>query len=165
MPATRRTIFSEFPDAFPASSENVKCEYRRSHTHFAIHGRKPSPGAAIALNSNKIAVYPIGRLSDFSQAVQRTPVYALRPGGRIAVPTGRVFVRLAPGQRFEDHVGSFRNVGYEIVETVSYAPNAGWVRSAESSIASALNGLRRLAALPVVENVEPQMLTETVHRN
>lgn len=116
------------------------------------------------LKSDKIAVYPIGRLRDFSQAVRRTPVYTSQPGGRIAVPTGRVFVRLAPGLRFEDHADSFRRAGYEIVETVSYAPNAGWVRSAKSSIASALTELQRLAAFPVVENVEPQMLTEAVHR-
>jgi hypothetical protein len=143
MAAARPTIFSKFPDTLSASSESAKHEYRRSDTHFAIHGRKPSPGAAMELNSDD----------------------TLRPGGRIAVPTGRVFVCLAPGLRFEDHADSFRKAGYEIVETVSYASNAGWVRSAKSSIASALTGLQRLAALPVVENVEPQMLTEAVHKN
>ena len=106
----------------------------------------------------------MNRLSDFSGAVQRTPVYTLQPGGRVAVPTGRVFVRLAPEQRFQDHADSFRKAGYEIVEAVSYAPNAGWVRSAKS-VAAALAGLQRLAALPVVENVEPQMLAELVHRD
>jgi hypothetical protein len=164
MARTRMADFSEFPDAFPASSENAKREYRRSDTHFAVHGRKSSPGATIELNSEKIAVYPISRLSDFSEAVQSTPVYALQPGSRIAVPTGRVFVRLAPKQRFEDHADNFRKAGYEIIESVSYAPNAGWLRSAKSSIAAALAGLRQLASLPAVENVEPQMLTEAIHR-
>ena len=76
-----------------------------------------------------------------------------------------MFVRLAPKQRFEDHADSFRKAGYEIVETVSYAPNAGWLRSATSSIASALAGLRRLADLPAVENVEPQMLAEAARKD
>src|SRR5436190_23089900 len=77
----RMADFSEFPDVFPASSENAKREYLRSDTHFAVHGRKSSPGATIELNSEKIAVYPISRLSDFSEAVQSIPVYALQPGG------------------------------------------------------------------------------------
>ena len=165
MAGARSTGFSEFPDAFLASSENATNEYRRSDTHFAVHGRKSLPGATIELKSEKIAVYPISRRSDFSEAVQSTPVYVLHPGGRIAIPTGRVFVRLAPNERFQDLAESFRHAGYEIVETVPYATNAGWVRSATSSIASALAGLPRLAGLSVVENVEPQMLVETVRRN
>ncbi len=156
---------SEFPDAFPASSENAQQRYRRSATHFAVHDDKPRPGATSELKSEKIAIYPIGRLADFPMSARRTPVYTLQPGGKIAVPTGRVFVRLAPKERLRDHAESFRKAGYDIVETVSYAPNAGWLRAANSSMAAALSGLHRLAELPAVENVEPQMLAEMAQKN
>jgi hypothetical protein len=165
MAKVRTTDFPEFPDAFPASSENPKFEYRRCDTHFAVHGRCPAPGATIELNAEKIAVYPVSRLSDFSEKVQSTPVYALRPGGRIVVPTGRVFVRLVPKERFQDHAESFRKAGYEIAKTTSYAPNAGWLHSANSSIAAALTALGRLGNLSIVENVEPEMLGEAVHKS
>ena len=119
----------------------------------------------MTLKAERIAVYPLHRLADFSGAVQRTPVYALQPGGRLAVPTGRVFVRLASDQRLQDHAERFRKAGYEIIEAVPYAPNAGWVRSATSSIAAALAGLRGLARMPDVENVEPEMLAEAARKD
>jgi hypothetical protein len=165
MTRARTENFSEFPEAFPAASNKAKQEYRRSDTHFAVHGRKPSPDATMTLRAERIAVYPLGRLSDFPDAVQRTPVYALQPGGRLAVPTGRVFVRLAPDQRFQDHAESFRKAGYDVIEAVPYAPNAGWLRSAGSSIAGALTGLPALTRIRGVENVEPEMLAEAARKD
>lgn len=53
---------------------------------------------------------------------------------------------------------------YELVESLAYAPQAAWLRAPAGDIADALAGLPRLEQLPDVENVEPQMLMESVRR-
>jgi hypothetical protein len=88
------------------------------------------------------------------------PVYAAAPGGPLAVPTGRVFVRLAHGVRPEERRQEFEAAGFEIDRTLSYAPNAAWLRPVSGEISRALPGLATLDGVPDVVHVEPQMLLE-----
>ena len=87
-----------------------------------------------------------------------TPVYAAFAAAPRAVPTGRVLVRFEEGIRFEDQAPSLAGAGFDIDQVLSYAPHAGWVQAASGSMADALRGLERLAGMPGVRHVEPQLL-------
>jgi hypothetical protein len=88
------------------------------------------------------------------------PVYRRTEGGGLVVPTGAVLVRFAEGDPADGHLDELREVGYELLEVLSYAPHAGRVRALEGGIVEALRGLGRLEALPGIEHVEPQVLSE-----
>ena len=64
----------------------------------------------------------------------------------------------------EERRAEIEAAGYEMAQALDYAPHAAWVRARSGRIADALNGLRRLEAIPDVENVEPQMLTPRAAR-
>lgn len=88
------------------------------------------------------------------------PVYATSTGGQLAVPTGRVFVRLRPPLHPAEVASEFARAGFEIHQTLAYAPHAVWLRPSTGRIASALTGLPALEQLDAVEHVEPQLLLE-----
>ena len=88
------------------------------------------------------------------------PVYAAGEEGPIAVPTGRVFVRLHEGLRPDEKRNEFAAAGFDIERTLSYAPHAAWLQPTEGGVGRALNGLAGLEAIPDVAHVEPQMLLE-----
>jgi hypothetical protein len=90
------------------------------------------------------------------------PVFSAGPGGPIAVPTGRVFVRLAKGSRPEEHRSEFGAAGFEIERTLSYAPQAAWLRPVDGGVGAALTGVGALEAIPGVVHVELQLLLERV---
>ncbi len=157
----------DFPRVVAASSATPRQKYQRVDTHFAVHGLKDKPPIepALEFGPEKISVYPIDRLPEFGQSgSETTPVYSLKKGGTLAVPTGKVFVRCSPNCKFEDSAESFRSAGYEIAQTLPYAPNAGWLRPLSSSIARSLAGLNKLSSIPGVENVEPQMISKAVRK-
>jgi hypothetical protein len=156
--------FSEFPKAVPSASNSPQ-KYQLVASYFAVHGVHDAAGPVLEFAPEHIAVYPIDRFQQISQtAPQISPVYSLREGGSFAVPTGRVFVRFSAESNFKDHADRFRDAGYEIDQTLAYAPNAGWLRPSSSSIASSLASLEKLSTIPGVENVEPQMLQKAVRK-
>ena len=106
----------------------------------------------------------IRRVDDVDGADTKTvgPVYRQGPGGTPAVPTGRILVRYAAGDRIERHRGELAAAGFELEDVLGYAPQAGWVRG--SDIGPSLAGLDRLAALDGIEHVEPQLLREAARR-
>lgn len=156
--------FSDFPKTVKASSAGTNT-YHLVDTHFAVHGAPPASGSTANLAAEQISVYPVERLAEMSaDAARITPIYALTQGGTHAVPTGLVFVRLAADQKLADHAKQLRDAGFEIAQAMEQAPNAGWLRAASSSVADALAGVERLAAIPGVENVEPQMLSQAARK-
>ena len=158
---------TDFPKMVLASSRNPEQKYERVDTHFAVHGSEGGDAAEATLEfgPEKIAVFPMDHFNEVgSSASETTPVYALRQGGTLAVPTGKVFVRSAGNKKIEDFAEQFRKAGYEIAQTLSYAPNAGWLRAISSSIASSLAALDKLSVIPGVENVEPQMLSKPARK-
>ncbi|HQZ38095.1 MAG TPA: hypothetical protein PLH72_03555 [Vicinamibacterales bacterium] len=129
--------------------------------------RKP---VAEAADRDAVAVIPEDAHASF--AIYRTeheagravspaaPVYAAGREGPLAVPTGRVFVRLAEGVGASEQRTQFASAGFEIEQTLSYAPNAAWLRPASGDIAQALQSLDTLRALAQVVHVEPQLLLQ-----
>jgi hypothetical protein len=92
------------------------------------------------------------------------PVYSAGPDGPLAVPSGRVFVRLREGLRASAQRSRFAAEGFEIESTPSYAPNAAWLRPTRGGVGHALRALAALGRVPGVEHVEPQMLLARARR-
>lgn len=161
--------FPLFPDSVPASAERPSFTYRRVPGWFAVHGAPPSSltlPVVFTLNEGAISVCrgepPDPRALPPSLLI--TPVYSFQPGGRPAVPTGRIFIRFAEQIRADARRDALAQAGYRIVDLPSYAPQAAWVEPAEGGVAASLAGLARLQALTEIVNVEPEMLTQRVLR-
>jgi hypothetical protein len=92
------------------------------------------------------------------------PVYRQAPGGEAVVPTGRALVRFAEGDSAERHRSGLAAAGFELEEVLAYAPHAAWVRARSGSISDTLQGLGRLARLPEVQHVEPQLIAKAARR-
>jgi hypothetical protein len=135
--------------------------------HRPVHDSPPSEDAVTALmeDNSMIEVFrgnPDRRQRSLPGRIG--PVYALQPGGRPAVPTGRVFIRFKEGTAVEDRLREIAEAGYEIADRISYAPHAAWLRARSADIADALAGIEALEEIADVENVEPQMLTQRASR-
>jgi hypothetical protein len=161
--------FSEYPQQVRASTERPTSLYVRQSGYYAVHYRQPdmpAPGAALLLNDGAIAVFQ-GE-PDETQAASMAgtlgPVYGLQPSGPPAVPTGLVFVRFAEGVAAESRRKEIDRAGYEVAESLSYAPGAAWLRARSGRIADALAGIPALEKMLDVENVEPQMLMASARR-
>ena len=167
--SSKKDYFSKYPQQIRANMSPSAPLYVRKSDYYAVHNRSPelpAPGAVLLLNDGEIAVFQgepdEARLTAETGAL--SPVYALQPSGLPAVPTGQIFVRFAEGVKAESRRQEINRAGYELVESVPYAPHAAWLRARSGDIAAALAGIPRLEQLPDVENVEPQMLLESVPR-
>ena len=130
---------------------------------------RSSPRTGGAGKDTPVAVVREGATSTFSVYRGRPgvevrdedvgPVYSAGPGGPLAVPTGRVLVRLAKGQKPEERTQEFASAGFEIEKTLPYAPSAAWLKP-RGGVAQALSHLDALEKMPGVEHVEPQLLME-----
>lgn len=155
--------FADYPCQVYADSAHPASEYRRVAGYYAVHHRPvgaPAPGAVMVLNDGAIAVFRGDPDDAVGTAQTLTPVYRLEPAGPLAVPTGLVWIRFAETVIAETRGAAITALGYQVVEVPTYAPFAAWLRAASGNVAEALTGLARLAALPGVESVAPQMLME-----
>ncbi|HET7464527.1 MAG TPA: hypothetical protein VFJ82_24925 [Longimicrobium sp.] len=119
----------------------------------AVHGAAgETEGAAPVADVGEARVYP-------GPGAGGGPVYALS-GGSLAVPTGRVYLRFAPGADPHAAEGALRGAGFRIERVPAYAPHTAWVAPVEGDIAGALQRIGALSALPGVEHAEPEMLME-----
>jgi hypothetical protein len=161
-------IFVKFPRQIAVSSSVGQQTYTVAPGLYAIHGNAKSQAkdAEYVLNEGEIAVFKgLPENATAADATEKlSPVYTLVPGGTPAVPTGLVLVRFAGGNAVSDRKDEIKNAGYEVAETLSYAPNAGWLRARSGDIADALAGLKKLKEMPSVESIEPQMLMESARR-
>jgi hypothetical protein len=140
--------------------------YRLDDRHHAEHGRprgSAAPGAVMVLDGGRIAVMPGDGAPAAAGGADVGPVYE-SPDGALVVPTGLVFVRFADGSSAEARRADLERAGFEIVQVPGYAPHAAWVRARSGGIAASLGRLDVLTALPGVQHVEPQMLSERVGR-
>jgi len=167
--------FSAFPETLPApggtrsgSATAPPRVYTLDRSRFAVRGDAPpalrdrvetrideaddeSVGGFTVIRAPSSAAEPI-------PTDRLAPVYVLGGGGAPFIPTGRIGIRFAEGVSARDREAELRGLGYRIVEIPAYAPHFAWLES-ESGHAAALTALPRLAALPGVEHVEPQMVT------
>ena len=127
----------------------------------ALHGvRDPERLRGVEFTLQRGAIVVCRDDADQRGAAPRdsTPVYALANGAP-SVPTGRVFVRLAEGERAEARRADFERAGYALREVVSYAPHAAWLEAKDGGTAAALARVDGLLAMDGLHVVEPQMLT------
>ncbi|MEH2447826.1 MAG: hypothetical protein V7K18_19215 [Nostoc sp.] len=164
----QKDYFSEYPEQIRVGSGRTAVFYTRKPGYYAIHYNQPNTvtsGAVLQLNDGAMsttgyayAVFP----GEPNQSEQGTlsPIYTLQPNGSLAVPTGLVFIRFAEGVDVESQREVINRVGYEIAQSLDYAPHAAWLRAQSGKIADAIAGIPQLEAIPKVENIEPQMLME-----
>ena len=162
-------VFASFPQQIPVSSRPGAGTYKLMPGYYATHGKQPGPPARDAVhlfNEGAIAVFKgLPDQATVAAAPDKlSPVYALVPGGSPAVPTGLIFIRLADGIPIGKLKEEIRRAGYEVAESLAYAPNAAWLRARSGKIEDSLGGLKALEKLPDVESVEPQMLMESARR-
>jgi hypothetical protein len=108
-----------------------------------------------------------GTLEGVSGAGTLGPVYRRSPGGEPVVPTGRVLVRFAgTAERAgtADHAAVLAAAGYQLTETLGYAPDAVWARASEGGVVGSLSRLDELAAAADVVHAEPELLSERAWR-
>ena len=164
----QKDYFSEYPEQIRVGSGGSAVSYTRKPGYYAIHYNQPktvASGAVLQLNDGAMsttgyayAVFP----GEPNQSEQGTlsPIYTLQPNGSLAVPTGLVFIRFAEGVDVESQREVINRVGYEVAQSLDYAPHAAWLRAQSGNIADAIAGIPQLEAIPKVENIEPQMLME-----
>ncbi|MEH2012371.1 hypothetical protein [Nostoc sp.] len=164
----QKDYFSEYPEQIRVGSGGTAVSYTRKPGYYAIHYNQPktvASGAILQLNDGAMsttgyayAVFP----GEPNQSKQGTlsPIYTLQPNGSLAVPTGLVFIRFAEGVDVESQREVINRVGYEVAQSLDYAPHAAWLRAQSGNIADAIAGIPQLEAIPKVENIEPQMLME-----
>lgn len=160
-----KDIFASFPQQLRVSSRPGAQTYSLMPDYYAIHGQQPgqsAPDAAYLLNDATIAVFKGS--PDAAAPNKLSPVYTLVAGGSPAVPTGLVFIRFAEVVPVVERQEEIKKAGYEVTESLAYAPNAAWLRARSGNIAAALAGLEALEKLPDVESVEPQLLMESARR-
>lgn len=167
----QETDLATFPETLRISTEKMGT-YTRVPRHFAVHGALPETP-----DPEPLGLRVVGRLEAEDVTFVRsedamreltstepTPVYATSQGGPLAMPTGEIFVRLAPSLNVRDFIVPLEGAGYEVTKTLVYAPQAAWLKARSGSTAEALRRIPNLEALPEVENVEPQMLAIRTHR-
>ncbi len=134
-------------------------------TDFAVHHTGSAPAFATdTLPGENVGIYPVERYDERVHGAQPVPVYSSGKGGSVSVPTGLIFVRLSPNLSMNDRARNFADAGYELAKTLSYAPNAGWLRAKSGNVASALANAANLTDVAGVEHVEPQMLTKAAQK-
>ncbi len=95
---------------------------------------------------------------DAGRTSEGRAVYRSVPGGSLADPTGRIFIRFANGVDVADRESDIEKAGYKIAEKIDYAENAAWLVERSGSIGRSLSGIEKLERIKDVDNVEPQML-------
>ncbi len=169
----QKNYFSEYPQQIRFGTEQSAVLYSRKPGYYAVHYKEPgtvAPGAVLQLNDGAIAIFQ-GEPDEPENAIRLAsttgtlgPIYTLQADGTLAVPTGLVFIRFVEGVEVELHREAIKQAGYEIAQSLSYAPQAAWLRAQSGNILDALVGISKLESIPNVENVEPQMLMERVQR-
>jgi hypothetical protein len=151
-------FYSKYPNRVGAGTQRSGPAFSLKRGYYALHRPDDTQAVEMVFDDGTIAVVK-GEPSQ-SRGLQSSigPVYELGPGGSVAVPTGAVFVRFHDGIDAASRKQDIERAGYSLQESLPYAPNAAWLKANSGSIADSLTGLSRLAALPDVENVEPQML-------
>jgi len=164
----QKDYFSDYPqeirvgsDAYGGLRLRTAVCYTRKPGYYAVHYKQPNTvasGAVLQLNDGAIAVFS-GEPNSSEPGIL-SPIYTIEPNDLLAVPTGLVFIRFAEGVDVESQREVINQAGYEVEQSLDYAPQAAWLRAQSGNIVDAIAGISQLEAIPNVENVELQMLME-----
>ena len=159
---TEDAPFADYPDRIRHGTAHPEIVYGRLPGWYAIQTAAGEEAVTVLHDdAGEALAVREGEPPDDAMAL---PVYATEGDGPPAVPTGLVFVRFADNVDAASRQAPLMDAGYEIVTTISYAPNAVWVRAISGGPAQALANLDTIEAVRDVENVEPQFLTEAHSR-
>lgn len=129
--------------------------------HIVHGGKPPQGGSSVEVSFQKRGIKVVdGPWPDDAVPERTTACYRLLPEGPLAVPTGLLFVRMPDGRPLESGRDDFENLGYRICEVLSFAQHAGWITHLSGDVAFSLAGIEKLAEVPGVQRVEPQMLIQ-----
>jgi hypothetical protein len=92
------------------------------------------------------------------------PVYRGVPGGGLAVPTGRVFVRFDEKAPAAQHQPELRRAGYVLEASPDWSRDAAWVTAIGGGVEAALCGLPALHGIPDLQHAEPELLRRREQR-
>jgi hypothetical protein len=160
-----RRLLGSPPARFRLGGDETEVTYELADDLVAVHCAEPDPAAVLTFKGDHISVEPLAAVAP--RRLEESllgPVYRRAPGGALAVPTGRTFVRFAKGESAALHEEDLAAAGYQLEQVPSYAPHAAWVRPASGTVVDALRHLDRLEHLPGVEHAEPQLLTAATRR-
>jgi hypothetical protein len=163
--------FGDYPQQLSSSSGQVEAvTYRQQAGYYALRyddAEAQPPGALLVLRDERGAIALFegepavpGPRSQLGEAADLAALPVYGAPGLMAVPTGEIFVRFGDGIDARDRAADLAQVGYRIDRLLDFAPQGAWVMAESGQISDSLQGLESLAALPDVENVEPQMLME-----
>ncbi|MDZ8138783.1 MAG: hypothetical protein RM049_26345 [Nostoc sp. DedQUE04] len=167
----QKDYFSEYPEQIRVSGDvslRTAVSYTRKPGYYAVHYNQPSTVATEAilrLNDGAMSTtgyaYAVfsGEPNQSEQGIL-SPVYTLESNASLAVPSGLVFIRFAEGVDVESQREVINRAGYEVAESLYYAPHSAWLRAKSGNIVDAIAGISQLEAIANVENVEPQMFME-----
>lgn len=155
---------SRYPGRLRMKGESPT-EFQYRTDYFALRQtRQRSPAGAVTTMSESAETLFAVFHGTPDAGTDAEPVYSAGRDGPLAVPTGRIFVRLAAGLTPKERIAEFASMGLEIERTLSYAPNAAWLRPAQGGAAEALRVLKKVEKVPGVEHAEPQMLIQRTPR-
>lgn len=148
----------DYPMRLRASTEHPEVIYTRAEGYHAIKNapRAQERSAVLAIKDDD-GTYLILKGEPQALGQEVSAVYQ-GDGGTLAVPTGRVLVRLDEGVSAEAHAQAFRKLGFVISRLLPYAPHVAWLEREDGDAAAALCNVGALEKLPQVCNVEPQLL-------
>jgi hypothetical protein len=157
-------LVASAPARLRLPDDRAEGSYELADDLLATHSAA-GPESVLTFEGDDISVEPLAavRARDLEER-QLGPVYRRVPGGAVAVPTGRAFLRLAAGESAARREEDLIAAGYRLEQVPSYAPHAAWVRPASGRVVDALRHLDRLERLPGVEHVEPQLLSAAARR-
>jgi hypothetical protein len=138
--------------------------YERAEELVAIHGVSDADRPTFSYECGDIAVEPApADVGGDARRGRLGPVYR-DAGGRLAVPTGRVFVRFGEGDPAQAHEAELTDAGFEVEQVPRYASHAAWVAPRDRDVGGALLRLEDLRRIGGVQSVEPQLLREPGRR-
>lgn len=159
--------FRNSPKTVAQSLQRPEIFFVRDDHLFATNvPRRDIPVASFSAQGKTTTVYNLDSSSEPLPVLDEViPVYRLQnQSGQIAIPTGKIFLRLKENVSVRSVEAELAHLGYEIEQLVKGAPHAAWLTACDGSITASLSQLETLAMLRNVENYEPQMLMETFRK-
>jgi len=160
---------SKLPKNLIIDSGRHKTEYRLEPELVGKPREKLSPDDEIVADARQLdcvvvrhhedeGAKPESPAASNDKAAPGRPVYRMGRHGSIAIPTGRLFVRMDPAVRLADQAENLKESGLHIDKSYDWAPNAGWVRGDSDDFSDVLSKID-LISDRLKAHVEPELIS------
>lgn len=95
---------------------------------------------------------------DYKESEPRRPVYRVGDTDAVAIPTGRLFVRLPKRDTLESNTEILDSLGMRVDAQNTWAPHTGWVTLKSGNIADAISQVESVAER-LNARVEPELVS------